>query len=282
MKIRPTTVIIPVAGWGTRWLPATKAIEKAMLPVGNRPIIDWIVADCVAAGITKVIIVISEGQTQTRQYFSHNAPLNDYLTANGKAEALKLANQPQYSHVRFEFVEQPAKGKYGTAVPVALAAPLIGLDESVLVVMGDDFVYHADGSSEMAVFIDAWEHSDARHAMMATEVPRDEAHKYGIVATDATGNYKEILEKPSADMLVDFSKTVANISKYLIDGSLLRRIVAYVDAPLQQKEYYVTDPINEAVAAGETMLVHDATGTFLDGGTPESWLIANQTVAQKP
>lgn len=119
-KQRPTTAVIAVAGWGARWLPLTKAIEKCMLPVGNRPVVDWVVADCVKAGITKIIFVVAPEQTQIRQFYSHNAALNTYLNAKGKHDALELVNQPQYAGVTFEFVVQPQNSKYGTAVPIAL------------------------------------------------------------------------------------------------------------------------------------------------------------------
>ena len=70
-----TKAIIPVAGWGTRRLPITKTIEKCMLPVGNRPIIDYVVEDCIKAGITDIYFVVSEGSTQVKRFYSNNPKL---------------------------------------------------------------------------------------------------------------------------------------------------------------------------------------------------------------
>lgn len=70
-----TTAIIPVAGWGSRRLPITKAIEKCMLPIGNRPLVDYVVQDCIAAGITDIIFVVSEGSEQLQRYYGHNQAL---------------------------------------------------------------------------------------------------------------------------------------------------------------------------------------------------------------
>ena len=72
-----TKAIIPVAGWGTRRLPVTKVIEKCMIPVGNRPIIDYNVQDCLKAGIDEIIFVVSEQSAQIREYYRSNIPLND-------------------------------------------------------------------------------------------------------------------------------------------------------------------------------------------------------------
>ena len=83
--------IIPVAGWGTRRLPITKVIEKAMLPIGNRPLADYVVEDCAKAGIEDVYIVIDEKPfSQIKAYYEENAKLNNYLIARGKEDRLKL------------------------------------------------------------------------------------------------------------------------------------------------------------------------------------------------
>ena len=79
-----TKAIIPVAGWGTRMLPITKAIEKCMLPVGKRPIIDYVVQDCLAAGIREFIFVVSEQSSQLEAYYRSNIHLNDYLRRKGR------------------------------------------------------------------------------------------------------------------------------------------------------------------------------------------------------
>lgn len=250
-----------------------------MLPVGNRPVVDWVVADCVKAGITKIIFVVAPEQTQIRQFYSHNAALNTYLNAKGKHDALELVNQPQYAGVTFEFVVQPQNSKYGTAVPIALCADALAGESSFAVFMGDDFVFRSDGGNEIADLIDVWQGNDAPHAMLAVEVPKEEAGRYGVIAGDENGNYKEILEGPSPEQLVDFTRTYINISKYIFDASMLKRIVDFVDGATDSPEYYIIDPMNTAVAEGEGIYVHPASGIFLDAGTPESWLAANNQVA---
>lgn len=88
MKI--TKAIIPVAGWGTRMLPITKAIEKCMLPIGTRPVIDFVVQDVIKAGITDIYFVVGEQSSQLQNYYRSNIQLNDYLKRHGKDDKLPL------------------------------------------------------------------------------------------------------------------------------------------------------------------------------------------------
>jgi UTP--glucose-1-phosphate uridylyltransferase len=265
-----TKAIIPVAGWGTRRLPITKAIEKTMLPIGNRPLVDYVVQDCIKAGITDIYFVISEGSTQLRQYYSNNDALNEYLIDAGKNEALKLVALPD--GVNFHYIEQPQKGKYGTAVPVALAAKHIFEGESAVVLGGDDFIYNADGTSEVERLIDATPENG--NAMLAVTVSADQVNKYGVIEVSDSQEFVRIVEKPNAD---EAPSNLINISKYILNHDAIDRVAQFVQTD-QAGEYYITDPINEYVLGGGSIKVVQAQGEYLDGGTMEGWLHANKVV----
>jgi UTP--glucose-1-phosphate uridylyltransferase len=265
-----TKAIIPVAGWGTRRLPITKTIEKCMLPVGNRPIVDYVVQDCLSAGITDIIFVVSEQSQQLRDYYRSNIDLNDYLKRTGKADMLEMI-RPIDAHIHF--VVQPSYGKYGSAIPVALAAEYIGVDESVVVLMGDDFIYNVDGSSETARLIEAT--PSGQSGMLGVEVPLSDVSRYGVIETNAAHEFVSIVEKPAP---ADAPSNLINVSKYVLNPTMLKQICDYAATDRVAGEYYITDPINTAVTAGETMKVVPATGIYLDGGNVESWLAANQIV----
>lgn len=267
-----TRAIIPVAGWGTRRLPITKSIEKCMLPIGNRPLVDYVVQDCIKAGIREIYFVVSEGSTQLRTYYSHNHELNDYLTANGKAELIESVAPPH--DVTFRYVVQPT-GKYGTAVPVALAAVDLSPGESAIVLMGDDFVYNEDGSSEVARLIEAT--PDGGSAMLGVNVPREDVGRYGVIESDDANRFVRIVEKPAPD---EAPSTLINVSKYVLSAEALRQIALYAEAD-REGEYYITDPINEYVNNGGVMQVVPAQGEYLDGGTLEGWLHANNVVCSE-
>ena len=99
-----TKAIIPVAGWGTRMLPITKSIEKCMLPVGTRPVVDYIVQDIIRAGVKDIYFVVGEQSTQVQSYYRSNIQLNDYLRRAGKQDKLPLV--APLRDVRIHFLTQ--------------------------------------------------------------------------------------------------------------------------------------------------------------------------------
>lgn len=261
--------IIPVAGWGTRRLPITKTIEKCMLPIGNRPLVDYVVQDCLAAGIDEIIFVVGEQSTQIRDYYRSNIPLNDYLRSQGKEDKLPLV--APLEGVKLHFVTQPGTGKYGTAVPVALAADYVDESESAVVLMGDDFIYNRDGSSEVARLLEST--PEGTCALLAGQVAPEDTVKYGVIESDSEGNYVRIVEKPSPE---DAPSNLINISKYVLSKEVIDACREL--APSPRGEYELPDAVNAYVKNGGTVKVVPAKGQFLDGGSVEGWLHANNTV----
>jgi UTP--glucose-1-phosphate uridylyltransferase len=268
MKI--TKAIIPVAGWGTRRLPITKTIEKCMLPIGNRPLVDYVVQDCLAAGINELIFVVGEDSTQLQDYYRSNITLNDYLKKKGKTAELELV--APLKDVSLHFITQPSYGKYGSAVPVGLASEYIEEGESALVLMGDDFIWNEDGSSEAARLIEAA--SDDGAAMLGVNVPREEVSKYGVLKLSEAGEYESIVEKPNVD---ETPSTLINISKYLLPKHVIDACVDVAANPARG-EYEITDVVNQFAQNGGRINVVEAKGRYLDGGSVEGWLQANNVV----
>lgn len=267
-----TKAIIPVAGWGTRRLPITKTIEKCMLPIGNRPLVDYVVQDCLKAGITELIFVVGEDSTQLQDYYRSNITLKDYLERNGKADALPLI--APLSGVKLHFVTQPSYGKYGTAVPVALAADFVNEGESVVVLMGDDFFYNADDSSEVERLIqgtpDGW--SGILGAMLADDDTL--TGRYGSIVANANDDFVRVDEHPEVPP-VPFVK---NVSKYLLTYEMLQAVKRYVATDIAG-EYYIFTPFTELLESGaQRMKLVRAQGQYLDGGSVEGWLHANNVV----
>lgn len=264
-----TKAIIPVAGWGTRRLPITKAIEKCMLPIGNRPLVDYVVEDCLKAGITDIYFVVSEGSSQLQQYYSDNGALNAYLIYNNKEDMLPIAAPPL---ANFHYIEQPYNSKYGTAIPVGLAAPYIKENESVIVLMGDDFIYNRDGSSEVVRLLA--DTPDGGNAMLGVKVPQDQLSRYGVLDMKENNEFVRIVEKPAQDQA---PSNLINVSKYVLNYDLLMAITRFANVELSG-EYYITEPINQYVAGGGSVKVVSAVGRYLDGGSVDGWLHANEVV----
>src|SRR5690606_20552450 len=116
-----------------------KSIEKSMLPVGTRPVVDYIVQDIIRAGIKEIYFVTSEQSSQIQNYYGNNPQLNDYLEQKNKHDLLPLVALPE--HVNFHFITQPSDGRYGTSVPVGLAGKFIEDNESALAILGDNIFY---------------------------------------------------------------------------------------------------------------------------------------------
>jgi len=266
-----TKAIIPVAGWGTRRLPITKTIEKCMLPIGNRPLVDYVVQDCLKAGITELIFVVGEDSTQLEDYYRSNIKLNDYLRRNGKQD--KLALVAPLEDVKLHFITQPTSyGKYGTAVPVALAADYVHEGESVVVLMGDDFIWNKDGSSEVARLIEATPEGSC--GLLAAQVELKKGGTFGLIVQDEQGYYKEIVDQP----LVEDNppSNLANVSKYILTKQVVDAAASL--PPAHNGEYQLPDAVNNFVAEGGRVKVVPAQGEYLDGGSVEGWLHANNVV----
>ena len=273
--------IIPVAGWGTRRLPITKAIEKSMLPIGNRPLVDYVVADCAKAGIEEIYLVIDEKPfSQVRAYYEENQTLDDYLNARGKSEKLKLtATCPPNLKIHF-FVQNDVDARYGTAAPVAQVVEAFQINEPTAVLTGDDFIYNADGSSDLARLTDLIQ-SPEDSALLAVEIPHDQVERYGVLKIE-DGILAGIYEKPKKE---EAPSNYINISKYIMSPQLLHRIVDYYhanDFGPKDQEYLITDPIISHIKESGKIHVLPIRGQYLDGGSVEGWLHANQVVLGRP
>lgn len=271
-----TKAIIPVAGWGTRRLPITKVIEKSMLPVGNRPLVDYSVQELIEAGVTDIYMVVSYTEPcQVREFYSDNIVLNDYLISRGKGDRVALTKTlPE--HVKIHYIAQDANSKYGTAVPVAMAAEEYNLNEPVIVYMGDDFIWNPEGESAATSLINSLQ-SETDSAILGVEIPKEKVDKYGVLEVQ-DGKLTNVVEKPSVE---EAPSNLINVSKYILSADLLQKIVAYVNehdfGPTDQ-EYMITDPIYDYIKQGQTMRVASTSGQYLDGGSVEGWVHANNVV----
>ena len=270
-----TKAIIPVAGWGTRRLPITKIIEKSMLPVGNRPLVDYSVQELIAAGVKDIYMVVSNVEPcQVRAYYNDNLALNLYLKERGKEDRLEKAKTlPE--DVRIHYIAQDPSQKYGTAIPVAMTAEEYNINEPVFVFMGDDFIWNPDGESSAETLKKAIK-SPSESALIGITSPK-EALLNGGALTIEDGKITKITEKPSPEQVTG----IASVSKYIISPDLMKEIVEYVHkndfGPLDQ-EYMITDPFASYIEKGGIFRPAETKGQYLDGGTLEGWVHANNVV----
>lgn len=275
MKIKKA--IITCAGFGTRFLPITKTIQKEMLPVLNRPLIDYVVEDCVKAGIEDIIFVVGEHNYQVMHYYRENQRLYEYLK---KFNKLHLYEQIADLHkqANFYFVKQKDNDPYGTAIPVMLAKDYVQNEDAFLVLMGDDFLYQSEEKSVIANMINAFEMSNAKALLTCVQKPNEVLSKYGVIKSHQVGELKfleEIVEKPQLGLA---PSNLVNISKYIFSKEIWPILDKQTINP-QSGEMYITDSL-QTLAKTEPVLVYTPPGKYLDGGDPLGWLLTNLTIAK--
>lgn len=271
-----TKAIIPVAGWGTRRLPITKIIEKSMLPVGNRPLVDYSVQELIKAGVKDIYMVISNVEPcQVREFYKDNLALNNYLEERGKTDRLALAKTLPEG-VTIHYTSQDPSAKYGTAVPVAMVAEEYNINEQVFVFFGDDFIWNPGGESSAESLLKSIKGED-ESAILGVEVKKEDVVKYGMIDVK-DGKLTRIVEKPE---LKDVTSNLVHVSKYIMSPKLIQEMVEYVHThnfgPKDQ-EYLATDPLATFVEKGGIVRVAPTTGEYLDGGSIEGWVHANDVV----
>ena len=270
-----TKAIIPVAGWGTRRLPITKIIEKSMLPVGDRPLVDYSVQELIDAGVTDIYMVISNVEPcQVREFYRDNLALNKYLKERGKEDRLRLAKTLPKG-VNIHYTVQDPSGAYGTAVPVAMVVEEYNINEPVFCFMGDDFIWNPNGESSAKSLLNTAKGED-ESVILGIDHPY-EALLNGGALTIEDEKLVKITEKPAPEQVTG----LASVSKYILSPSLLKEIVEYVknnNFGPEDQEYMITDPFASFVEKGGCIRVARTDGEYLDGGTVEGWLHANNVV----
>jgi len=264
-------VVIPVAGLGTRFLPVTKAMPKEMLPIIDKPIIQYVVEEAVASGITDIILVTSHAKRPVEDHFDDNKELENWLTKQGKKDLLeqikdigKLAN--------FVYVRQ--KGPYGNATPVLNAAHLIG-DEPFAVVFGDD-VFDCK-VPRLKQMIDVYEkYQDPVLGVM--KVDAEETKRYGIIEPQAqvekrVYQLKSVVEKPGPEKAP--SRLAAN-GGYILTPDIFDEIRKL--KPGHGGEYVTLDAIHRLMKK-RPVYAAEIEGTYYDTGSKIGWLKANLEMA---
>ncbi|TQM12214.1 UDP-glucose pyrophosphorylase [Pseudoxanthomonas sp. 3HH-4] len=252
--------VFPVAGLGTRFLPATKTVPKEMLPIIDRPLIQYAVDEAVEAGCDTLIFVTNRYKHAVADYFDKAYELEQKLERAGKQEQLELVRNVLPSHVRAVFVTQAEALGLGHAV--LCAKPIVG-DEPFAVLLPDDLIWNR-GPGALKQMADAAETTGA--SMIAVQdVPQDQTGSYGIVATDAftgrEGRIRAIVEKPKPEVA---PSNLAVVGRYVLDS----RIFALLEntVPGAGGEIQLTDAI-AALLSEKPVHAYRFKGTRFDCGT---------------
>lgn len=260
-------VIIPVAGYGTRFLPATKAMPKEMLPIIDKPVIQCVVEEAVASGITDVILVTSSSKRAVEDHFDDNLELEAWLKKTGKEKMLeeiraigKMAN--------FVYVRQ--KGPYGNATPIRNCRHLIG-NEPFAVLFGDELFLSK--KPRLRQLLDVYEkYGDP--VLGVVPVDAEGTKKYGIIDPAAkveknVYQVKAMVEKPGPERA---PSRLAALGSYVITPDIFEEIEQLT--PSASGEYYLFDAIY-ALRKHRPIYACALEGEFHDTGSKLGWLGAN-------
>ena len=265
MKIRKA--VFPVAGLGTRFFPATKVVAKEMLPVVDKPIMQYATEEAINAGITELIFVISKTKTSIQEHYTRAAELEQELEARNKLELLKTLTDILPAGISCSFVDQPKALGLGHAV--LCAQPLVG-NEPFAVILPDDMI-DDDSTGCLSQMVAVYQQHP--HSIIAIEeVNRSETDKYGIVNISPVAGplhrIEAIVEKPKPDVA---PSNLAVVGRYILSGAIFEHLAHLGKGA--GGEIQLTDGI-AALLKKEPVLAYEFSGTRYDCGSKLGYLKA--------
>lgn len=210
------TAIFPVAGLGTRFLPITKAIPKEMLPIIDKPLIQFAIEEAIAAGIEHIIFVTSHGKRAIEDYFDTNFELEARLKAQGKEDSLAQLKALLPDNISFSYVRQKAPKGLGDAI--LTAKNMVG-NEAFAILLADDLM-HSHKQPVLQQMVQQYQQHGQSIVAVETIKP-EETHKYGIVAFDEHHQLNNIVEKPKPE---NAPSNYAVVGRYILTPDIFNEL----------------------------------------------------------
>jgi len=271
-KGKITKAVIAVAGYGTRFLPATKNQSKEMLPIIDKPIVQYLVEEAVKSGIKDVILVTRFGQTSLENHFDSNLELEIQLEKNGKKKQLKEV-QRVYRMANYVYVRQGRHLPYGNGTPLLCIKDLLATGERFVYMFGDDLVLAKKPCTKQLI-----EYSDKKGGEVTVavqEVTKEEASRYGIYRLQPGSNdkVKDVVEKPDKDKLP--SSRLAQFGRFVLNTEVIEVLERHNKAGKlgKDKELWLTDAISE-YAKKQPVYAARIKGKWMTTGDPLHYMKA--------
>ena len=264
--------VITAAGWGTRFLPATKSQPKEMLPLLNKPLIQYSVEEAIACGVELVVIVTALGKRSMEDYFDHAFELEHFLEQHGKAklaaEVKRLSNMVDICYVR-------QKEQLGLGHAVLTAKNVVGNEPFVLFLPDDIFV---DGAATLKQMIEIYARYEAS-VLSVKEVPEEDVDRYGVISPRkiAPRLYQamELVEKPERK---EAPSRLAIMGRYVLTPDIFPALEA--TRPGRGQEIQLTDGL-QRLAHEQAVYAYEFEGERYDAGTVQGWLETTIALALK-
>jgi len=272
MKIRKA--VIPAAGLGTRLLPATKATPKEMLPLADKPSIQYIIEEAVASGIEHVIVITSRTKRIIEDHFDSSPELERMLEQKGDYKTLETLKQIE-DMAQVTFTRQPSPRGLGHAI--WQAKDLVG-DEPFGVMLPDDLVDTNGGKPCLRQLIDVYEQYEGS-VLAVMHVPREQVSRYGVIAgeqvAERTWRVSNTVEKPPVERA---PSDLAIVGRYVLTPEIFELLER--TEPGRGGEIQVTDAI-DALLGIQSVFAYEFTGTRYDTGDKLGWLTTSIAYALK-
>ncbi len=272
MKI--TKAVIPAAGHGTRFLPYTKAIPKEMVPLLDKPAIQYIVQEIADAGLSEVLMITAPHKQAIAQHFGKAPELESFLQEKNKSHLLDNLNK-LIARVKIQYIHQTHAKGLGHAI--GLAQKSIN-DDYFAILLPDDIMIHTQPGIGQLIEIARKENASV---IAVQEVPKENISSYGVIAFDKQLSedlfeIKTVVEKPS---LQNAPSNLAIIGRYVLSCDIFKLLDEV--SPAANGEIQLTDGIAKLIETGHKVLAYKIKGTRYDVGTPSGWLQANMELSKK-
>ncbi len=265
-------VVIPVAGWGTRSLPATKNVPKEMLPVYNKPVVQYVVEEAMYAGLEDVIFINNQNKAIIENHFDYNLSLESVLARAGKDELLKQVRTVA-EMVNIITVRQKEQLGLGHAV---LCARNVIKDDPFAIMVGDDLMFAVEPGIKQLMDV---ARSERLPVVGVVEVPKDKTPNYGIIAADefAPGLFRvrDLVEKPEPG---EAPSRMAIVGRYVLTPEIFDHLAQL--SPGHGGEIQLTDGL-KSLAKSSRLLAVKMRGQRFDTGDWAQYLTANIFLALK-
>ncbi len=271
---RITKAVFPVAGLGTRFLPATKAIPKEMLPIIDKPLIEYAVEEAVNAGINEIIFITSHTKRAIEDHFDQNFELEEKLINSGKKDFLNKINRDIFKNIKFTYVRQKSQNGLGDAI---LQSEHLIQDEHFAIILADDLIIN--NPSCINQLISSYMENQSS-VIGLNEVPKNETEKYGIVSVEesslssSTVLLKDIIEKPKSNA----PSNLAVVGRYILSSKIFKYLKNL--EPSVGGEVQLTDAIR-LMLKDEKVMGYLYEGTKFDCGSRHGYVNAIKHLAKK-
>lgn len=277
-----TKAVIAAAGYGTRFLPATKNVPKELLTLLDKPVLEYITEECVEAGITDIVIVTRHGSGAIEDYLDSEKSLENLLESKGKTEYLEKVRHV-YEKANFIFVRQSSNLPYGTASTLWAAKSVIGKQESFAFLYGDDvFAGERSAIGELIESYEAHRKEGIYGVLGAYQVPSEEIGKYGALEYDESNGYKlfkRSVEKPKPE---DTDSNLARVGRFVYHASIFDFFDFDMVKTNPRGEFELTD-VENAFKEQFNLIVQDVSATWYPAGEPKTYIRSTlQLAAEHP